>query len=89
MLLKPLIYPVMKLFFLTPTKAAAPVSYLCCADDAGQRSSIYLHMLREKQPSELATNPSNGARLWEISETMLHRFAPPPATTHERGPATP
>ena len=88
-LLKPLIYPVMKLFFLTPAKAAAPVSYLCCADDAGQRSGIYLHMLHEKQPSELATNRSNGAILWEASEVLLHRFAPPPATTHERGPATP
>ena len=87
--LKPLVYPVMKFFFLTPAKAAVPVSYLCCADDAGQRSGIYLHMMREKRPSELATNRSNGARLWEASEVLLHRFAPPPATTHERGPATP
>lgn len=88
-LLKPLIYPVMKLFFLSPARAAAPVSYLCCADDAGQRSGIYLHMLREKQPSELATDRSSGARLWEASEVLLHRFASPSATTHERGPATP
>ncbi len=88
-LLKPLIYPLMKLFFLSPARAAAPVSYLCCADDAGRRSGIYLHMLREKRPSELATNRSNGAGLWEASEVLLHRFAPPPATAHEQGPVTP
>ena len=47
------------------------MSYLCCADDAGQRSGIYLHMLREKRPSEHATDPANGARLWEASEVLL------------------
>ena len=75
--LKPLVYPLMKLFFLTPEKAAEPVSYLCCAGDAGKRSGIYLHMLREKRPSELATSRSNGARLWEASEKLLRTQAPP------------
>lgn len=83
-LLKPLIYPVMKLFFLPPARAAAPVSYLCCAGDAGKRSGIYLHMMREKHPSELAVNRSNGAGLWEASEALLHRLAASPETTHER-----
>ncbi len=76
LLLKPLVYPLMRLFFLPPTRAAAPVSYLCCADDAGKRSGIYLHMMREKRPSELATSRSNGARLWEASETLLRTQAP-------------
>ncbi len=73
--LKPLVYPLMKLFFLPPAKAAAPVSYLCCAGDAGKRSGIYLHMLREKRPSGHATEPSNGARLWEASEALLRTHA--------------
>ncbi len=77
LLLKLLVYPLMRLFFLPPTRAAAPVSYLCCADDAGQRSGIYLHMLTEKRPSEHATDRSNGARLWEASEALLHSHAPP------------
>ena len=77
LLLKPLVYPLMRLFFLPPTRAAAPVSYLCCAGDAGKRSGIYLHMMREKRPSELATNPTNGVRLWEASEALLHSHAPP------------
>ena len=77
LLLKPLMYPLMRLFFLPPTRGAAPVSYLCCADDAGQRSGIYLHMLREKRPSEHATSRSNGVRLWEASETLVRMHAPP------------
>ena len=75
LLLKPLVYPLMKLFFLPPAKAAAPVSYLCCAGDAGKRSGIYLHMMREKRPSEHATSRSNGARLWDASEALLHSHA--------------
>ncbi len=77
LLLKPLVYPLMRLFFLPPTRAAVPVSYLCCADDAGQRSGIYLHMMREKRPSKLATSRSNGARLWEASEALVRMHAPP------------
>ena len=75
--LKPLVVPMMRFFFLTPEKAARPVSYLCCADDAGKRSGIYLHMLREKRPSGHATDPANGARLWQASETLLETQAPP------------
>ena len=74
--LKPLVVPMMKFFFLTPEKAARPVSYLCCAGDAGKRSGIYLHMLREKRPSGHATDPANGARLWEASEALLLRSRP-------------
>ena len=75
--LKPLVVPMMKLFFLTPEKAARAVSYLCCAADAGKRSGIYLHMLREKHPSGHATDPANGARLWEESEALLETQAAP------------
>lgn len=75
--LKPLVVPMMKFFFLTPEKAAKPVSYLCCAGDAGKRSGIYLHMLREKRPSGHATDPTSGARLWQASEALLETYAPP------------
>ena len=74
--LKPLVVPMMKFFFLTPEKAAKPVSYLCCAEDAGKRTGIYLHMLREKRPSGHATDPTSGARLWEASEALLLRSRP-------------
>ena len=71
--LKPLLKPLMKWFFPSPTQAAGPVSYLCCAGPPGSRSGMYLHMMREKHPSELATDPANGGRLWEASERLLRK----------------
>ena len=69
--LKPLLYPVMKLLFATPEKAAAPVIHLCCAEDVGRRSGVYLHLMREKDPSTLAMDETAGARLWQASEALL------------------
>ena len=76
MVLKPLLKPVMKLFFLSPTKAAAPVIYLCCSADAGKRTGIYLHMMREKEPSPEASDPQNGARLWSASAALMRLHSP-------------
>jgi len=86
--LKPLVVPMMTFFFLPPEKAARPVSYLCCAEDAGKRSGIYLHMLREKRPSEHATDPSDGARLWEASEVLLETQSPPKPHASAPSPAS-
>lgn len=73
--LRPLLTPVMKRF-PSPARAAAPVSYLCCAPDPGARSGMYLHILREKRPSDLATDPASGVRLWDASEVLVRRHAP-------------
>ncbi len=73
--LRPLLTPIMKLF-PGPARAAEPVSYLCCAPDPGARSGMYLHIMREKRPSDLATDPANGARLWDVSEALVRRCAP-------------
>ena len=77
-LLRPLVSLVMKLFFLQPAKAAVPVMYLCCAEDAGKRSGIYLHLLREKAVSRLASDEENGRRLIEASDVVMaeHMSAP-------------
>lgn len=72
--IKPLLSPIMKLLFRTPEKAAEPVSYLACSDDAGTRSGIYLHMMKEKQPSALALDPQNGHQLWSRSEPLIKPF---------------
>ncbi len=69
--LKPLLHPVMRLFFAPPEKAAAPVTYACCADDMGKRSGVYLHLMQEKQPSALAMDEDAGAKLWEASAALL------------------
>ena len=69
--LKPLLYPVMRLFFATPEKAATPVTYACCAEDMGRHSGVYLHLMQEKLPSALARDEAAGARLWEASTALL------------------
>ena len=74
--LKPLLTPVMKVFFASPERAAAPVIYLCCSAAAGQRTGIYLHMMREKELAAEARDPDNGARLWAQSEALASRDAP-------------
>jgi len=70
-LLKPLLQPVMRLFFAAPEKAAAPVTYACCEGEMGRRSGVYLHLMQEKKPSELAMDEDAGARLWEASAALL------------------
>ncbi len=69
--LKLLLYPVMKLLFASPASAAKPVIYLCCAEEMGRRSGVYLHLMREKPASPLATDKQAGARLWQVSEALL------------------
>ena len=75
-LLKPLLYPVMKLLFATPEEAAKPVIYLCCAEKMGRRSGVYLHLMRERPASPLARDKAAGARLWQVSATLLEKHAP-------------
>ena len=74
--LKVVLQPLMRLFFSSPAKAARPICYLCCAPDAGMRSGIYLHMMRETEPSALAMDPGQGSSLWEASQTLVDRHAP-------------
>ena len=74
--LKPLLFPVMRLAFASPARAAAPVTYACCAEDAGRRSGLYLHLMQEKDPSPYALDEAAGARLWEASAALLAKHAP-------------
>ena len=69
--LKPILNPIMSLFFNSPDKAAAPVMLLACAENMGYRTGVYLHMMREKNCSEHASNPSNGKQIWESSQLLL------------------
>lgn len=74
--LKPVLFPIMRLAFASPEQAAAPVTYACCAEDAGRRSGIYLHLMQEKDPSPHAMDKTAGAGLWEASAALLARHAP-------------
>ena len=74
--LKPVIYPLMRLFCLSPERAARPVVHLCCAAEAGRSSGAYLHVMRERRPSPLAMDEDAGARLWQASEALLRGHRP-------------
>jgi len=71
LLVKPLVGPVLRIFFQSPRKAIRPVIYLCCAEEAGKTTGTYLHLMRRKPLSPSASDPANGARLWEASEALV------------------
>ena len=74
MLLRPIVKPVLRHFFQSPEEAIGPVVYLCCAEQAGRATGMYLHMMRRKPVSRAASDPGNGIRLWEESEALLEKL---------------
>ncbi|WP_419552895.1 SDR family NAD(P)-dependent oxidoreductase [Candidatus Poriferisodalis sp.] len=69
--LKPVLDPVLRRLFRSPTEAIAPITYLCCAPEAGGSTGLYLHLMQRKQVSESAADPVNGAKLWEASQVLV------------------
>ena len=74
--LKPLVSLVMRRFFLSPEQAAEAVVHLACAEEAGARTGLYLHMMREKPVSPLAEDANNGERLMRASDFLLAPYLP-------------
>ncbi len=77
--LKPIIPPLLKVLFRSPEKAAEPVVLLTADPAYGDQTGVYLHMMRVKPPSELASDEQSGARIWETSEKLLAPHAGAPA----------
>ena len=69
--LKPILKPVMALFFQSPEKASIPVDYLVASDEMGATTGEYMHMLRSKPSSEPSMDPDKGALLWSKTEELL------------------
>jgi NAD(P)-dependent dehydrogenase (short-subunit alcohol dehydrogenase family) len=69
--LKPLLRPVMALFFQSPEKASIPVDYLVCSDEMGTKTGAYMHMMRVKESSEASMDPDKGALLWSKTDALL------------------
>jgi NAD(P)-dependent dehydrogenase (short-subunit alcohol dehydrogenase family) len=69
--LKPVLKPVMSIFFQSPDKAAIPVDYLVCSDEMGSKTGAYMHMMRVKDSSEPSMDPEKGALLWSKTEALL------------------
>ena len=70
--LKPILKPVMALFFQSPEKASIPADYLVCSDEMGSKTGSYMHMMRVKESSEASMDSKNGALLWDKAEALLH-----------------
>jgi len=73
--LKPVLKPVMALFFQSPEKASLPVDYLVCSEEMGSKTGVYMHMMRVKEPSEASMDPDKGALLWSKTQALLQRHA--------------
>ena len=71
--LKPVLKPVMALFFQSPEKASIPVDYLAASEEMGEKTGAYMHMMRIKEPAEAATDPDKGALLWSKTEELLRK----------------
>jgi NAD(P)-dependent dehydrogenase (short-subunit alcohol dehydrogenase family) len=71
--LKPILKPVMALFFQSPEKASLPVDYLVCSEEMGKKTGVYMHMMRVKEPSEASMDPSKSALLWSKTQALLQR----------------
>ena len=71
LLLRPLANAVLKHLFQAPEEAIGPLVYLCCADEPGRTTGMYLHLLQRKAVSPAASDPENGVRLWEASESLV------------------
>lgn len=69
--LKPLLKPVMALFFQSPEKASIPADYLVTSKEMATKTGVYMHMMRIKDSSEASMNPENGALLWTKTEALL------------------
>ena len=70
-LLRPVVNAVLGWFFQSPEEAIEPITYLCCGEEAGSSTGMYLHLMQRKQVSPAAADAGNGARLWEASEALV------------------
>lgn len=69
--LMPIIAPVMSTFFPSPADAAKAVVYLAAAPELSGDSGFYLHQMRRKAASALATSKANTEKLWSRGESLL------------------
>jgi len=71
----PLLRLIFRLFFRSPGKAAIPVLYLAASPDFEGKSFDYLFLMSRKTIDEKASDPSNGKKLWAMSEELLKNFS--------------
>jgi NAD(P)-dependent dehydrogenase (short-subunit alcohol dehydrogenase family) len=70
---KPVLKPVMQVFFSPPEVAARPVVYLAGARAIEGTTGRYMHLMRDKDASPAARDAGIGARLWQRAGELLQR----------------
>jgi len=71
---QPLLKLVFGIFFRSPKKACRPVVYMAASRDLEGKTGEYMFLMERKEMDEKATDPQNGARLWELSEKLSKRM---------------
>lgn len=67
---QPILKLTFKLFFRSPEKACEPVVYCAASKQQEGKSLDYLFLMNPKEMSATATNPSNGRKLWKMTEDL-------------------
>ena len=68
---QPLMKLVFKAFFRSPEKASEPVIYLTASKDVEGMATDYLFLMSRKPVDEKASDPQNGAKLWQLTNKLL------------------
>ncbi len=68
---QPLMKLIFKLFFRSPEVASEPLIYLAASQDVEGKARDYLFLMSRKEVDEKASDPENGVRLWQATETLL------------------
>lgn len=68
---QPLMKLVFGLFFRSPEKAAEPLVYLTASSTVEGSATDYLFLMSRKPIDEKAVEPTNGKKLWEMTEGLL------------------
>lgn len=71
LIFKPLLRLVFTIFFRSPKKASEPVVYLAASKDVEGKDFDYLFLMERKPIDEKADDPTNGKKLWELSEVLI------------------
>ena len=72
--LKVVVGPLMRLFFPSPARVAAWVSWAVLSPDFNGRTGIYLHLGVEKAPGEGVRDPDLGSALWNSADAVVDRM---------------
>jgi len=74
---QPLLKLTFSIFFRSPKKASEPVLYLAASKDVEGKAIDYLFLMSRKDMDEKATDPGNGSKLWEKSESLKKKMLYP------------